>query len=165
MNEKARARFDGGQQMEKLYELVGRIGEGAYGVVNKRKSREGKGKIVAIKTMKNTREGIGIPQDAYREMTILNELKHDNIVKLERVFMSPQKCEVHLVYDYAEHDLAVTCFVIVALAICRFLSTGHHQIPPARTRKVSKSTDSSNQHYHGSGYFVPRLLRCLQFDN
>lgn len=64
-------------------------------------------KNVAIKQMLNSREGSGIPQDAYREIKILKELQHENIVKLERVFLRPDKHQIDLVYDFAEHDLTV----------------------------------------------------------
>lgn len=37
---------------------------------------------------------------------ILKELRHDNLVRLERVFTRPEKHEVDLVYEFAEHDLA-----------------------------------------------------------
>lgn len=37
---------------------------------------------------------------------ILKELRHENIVRLERVFTRPEKHEIDLVYEYAEHDLA-----------------------------------------------------------
>jgi hypothetical protein len=46
------------------------IGEGAYGVVYKARSNKDPSKYVAIKQMKSTREGVGIPQDAYREIKV-----------------------------------------------------------------------------------------------
>lgn len=46
------------------------IGEGAYGVVYKARSITNPNKFVAIKQMKSTREGVGIPQDAYREIKV-----------------------------------------------------------------------------------------------
>jgi serine/threonine protein kinase len=53
------------------FQKHGRIGEGAYGVVYKAESTNDKNhKVVAIKQMKNTREGLGIPQDAYREIKV-----------------------------------------------------------------------------------------------
>jgi serine/threonine protein kinase len=65
--------------------------------------------FVAIKQMKSTRQGVGIPQDAYREIKILKELHHENIVRLELVDSLPNDqdgASLYLVYDYAEHDLA-----------------------------------------------------------
>jgi serine/threonine protein kinase len=60
---------------------------------------------VALKKMLNHREGQGIPQDAYREIKILKELRHPHLVRLERVFARPERGEIDLVYEYAEHDL------------------------------------------------------------
>ncbi len=37
---------------------------------------------------------------------ILKELRHPNLVRLDRVFTRPEKQEVDLVYEFAEHDLA-----------------------------------------------------------
>lgn len=65
-----------------------------------------KKQYVAIKQMMNSREGQGIPQDAYREIKILKELRHENIVSLDRIFTRPDKHEVDLVYEYGDHDLA-----------------------------------------------------------
>ena len=39
-------------------------------------------------------------------LQILKELRHDSLVRLERVFTRPDKHEVDLVYEFAEHDLA-----------------------------------------------------------
>lgn len=63
-------------------------------------------KYVAIKQMMNKREGQGIPIDAIREIKVLKELRHENIVSLDRIFTRPDKQEIDLVYEYAEHDLA-----------------------------------------------------------
>mmetsp|Transcript_19068 Transcript_19068/g.36944 ORF Transcript_19068/g.36944 Transcript_19068/m.36944 type:complete len:230 (-) Transcript_19068:18-707(-) len=102
-----------------LYNLEGHIGEGAYGVVYKGVCKE-TSNVVAIKSMKTTREGFGIPMDAYREIKILKELHHKNIVHLLRVVMgeaedageanssstTSQGMSLSLVYGYAEHDLS-----------------------------------------------------------
>lgn len=116
--------------LDESYTQLGFVGEGAYGVVikaqvkNKTMNNNNNTssaststtttttttpsipEYVAIKQMMNPREGQGITQDAYREIKILKELQHENIVKLEHVYMRPVEREVDLVYDYAEHDLS-----------------------------------------------------------
>jgi cyclin-dependent kinase 8/11 len=99
------------------------IGQGAFGVVYKAFEEKNPAKFVAIKRMKSVRLGMGIPQDAYREMKILREISKivkdglstpekqgaNHIVKLERVYMSHDansNAMLNLVYNYAEHDLA-----------------------------------------------------------
>eukprot|EP00474_Spongospora_subterranea_P008933 CRZ09391.1 hypothetical protein [Spongospora subterranea] len=88
------------------------IGQGAFGKVYKAHRKDNPTKFVAIKHMNSVREGMGIPQDAYREIKVLKEISrfpHENIVTLERVFMNPRGAGdapgLSLVYDYAEHDL------------------------------------------------------------
>jgi len=45
----------------------------------------------------------GIPSTALREVALLKELNHENIVRLEEVFCSPKK--LVLVFEYVEKDL------------------------------------------------------------
>ena len=40
------------------------------------------------------------------QIKVLKELRHENIVSLDRIFTRPDKHEVDLVYEYADHDLA-----------------------------------------------------------
>jgi len=61
---------------------------------------------VAVKRMLNHREGGGIPQDAIREIKILNELHHANLIRLQTVFTRPSRLEIDLVYEYAPYDLS-----------------------------------------------------------
>lgn len=41
-------------------------------------------------------------------LKLLRELKHPNVITLQRVFLSHQDRKVWLLFDYAEHDLWVT---------------------------------------------------------
>lgn len=51
------------------FELQAKVGEGAYGTVY-RGNRRGETRKVAIKVMRFSKEGVGIPLDAYREMKV-----------------------------------------------------------------------------------------------
>jgi serine/threonine protein kinase len=63
-----------------LYKKIEKIGEGTYGVVYK--ARDSKtGQIVALKKIRLESEEEGIPSTAIREISILKELHHDNIVE------------------------------------------------------------------------------------
>lgn len=63
------------------------IGEGAYGVVYKALDRV-TNKLVALKKMRVQSEGdIGISSSTLREITLLMQLDHENVVKLENVVM------------------------------------------------------------------------------
>ncbi|KAI3410351.1 hypothetical protein GPALN_004452 [Globodera pallida] len=49
-------------------------------------------------------EGQGFSMSACREVALLRELNHPNLIKLLRVFLTTEK-RVWLLFDYAEHDL------------------------------------------------------------
>lgn len=61
------------------YEKLEKIGEGAYGVVYKAKDTE-TGEIYALKKIRIESEDEGVPSAAVREIVMLNELQHPNIV-------------------------------------------------------------------------------------
>lgn len=63
---------------------IEKVGEGTYGVVFKGKHKK-TGELVAIKKIRMDSEDEGIPSTAMREVSILKELKHPNIVALLRV--------------------------------------------------------------------------------
>jgi serine/threonine protein kinase len=62
------------------YEKLRRVGEGTYGVVYKAKDRMS-GDIVALKRIRLESEEEGIPSTAIREIALLKELQHPNVVK------------------------------------------------------------------------------------
>ena len=47
---------------------------------------------------------------------LLRELKHQNVISLQRVFLSHTDRKVWLLFDYAEHDLWVSLFRTVGLS-------------------------------------------------
>lgn len=87
--------------MEK-YQKIEKIGEGTYGVVYKAKNRAS-GEIVALKKIRLEAEDEGIPSTAIREISILKELQHGNIVRLHDVIHTDKK--LTLVFEYLEQDL------------------------------------------------------------
>lgn len=66
--------------MADKYQKVEKIGEGTYGVVYKAKNRVN-GELVALKKIRLEAEDEGIPSTAIREISILKELQHPNIVR------------------------------------------------------------------------------------
>lgn len=61
------------------YVRLEKIGEGTYGVVYKARCRDDES-IVAMKKIRLEAEDEGIPSTAIREISILRELNHPNIV-------------------------------------------------------------------------------------
>ena len=62
------------------YQKLEKIGEGTYGVVYKAKDRV-TGQIIALKRIRLEAEDEGIPSTAIREISLLKELQHPNIVR------------------------------------------------------------------------------------
>ncbi|KAK7497365.1 hypothetical protein BaRGS_00011409 [Batillaria attramentaria] len=99
-------------KVEDLFDYEGcKVGRGTYGHVYKAKKKEGleingsfaprSGHEYALKQI----EGTGISMSACREIALLRELKHQNVISLQRVFLSHTDRKVWLLFDYAEHDL------------------------------------------------------------
>lgn len=65
---------------------VEKIGEGTYGVVYKGRNKK-TGRLVAMKKIRLELEVEGVPATAIREISLLKELRHPNIVLLEDVLM------------------------------------------------------------------------------
>jgi len=87
--------------MEK-YQKIEKIGEGTYGVVYKARNRVS-GELVALKKIRLEAEDEGIPSTAIREISILKELQHPNIVRLHDVIHTDKK--LTLVFEYLDQDL------------------------------------------------------------
>ena len=64
------------------YQKLEKIGEGTYGVVYKAKDRVSE-TIIALKRIRLEAEDEGIPSTAIREISLLKELRHPNIVRYD----------------------------------------------------------------------------------
>jgi len=84
------------------YQKMEKIGEGTYGVVYKAKDRV-TGEIVALKKIRLEAEDEGIPSTAIREISLLKELQHPNIVRLFDVVHTERK--LTLVFEFLDQDL------------------------------------------------------------
>eukprot|EP01063_Lacrimia_lanifica_P023540 TRINITY_DN3110_c0_g1_i1.p1 TRINITY_DN3110_c0_g1~~TRINITY_DN3110_c0_g1_i1.p1 ORF type:complete len:308 (+),score=103.33 TRINITY_DN3110_c0_g1_i1:139-1062(+) len=84
------------------YTKLDKVGEGTYGVVYKAKDKVS-GQLVALKRMRLEVEDEGIPCSALREILLLKELKHPNIVSLIDVAHSEKK--LTLVFEFMDQDL------------------------------------------------------------
>lgn len=83
-------------------EEIQKVGSGTYGDVYKGKLK-GSSEIIAIKKIKIDLENEGIPSTALREITILRELQHPNIIELKDVICNNNK--LYLLFEFAEYDL------------------------------------------------------------
>lgn len=84
------------------YEKLEKIGEGTYGTVFKAKNKESQ-EIVALKRVRLDDDDEGVPSSALREICLLKELNHRNIVRLHDVLHSDRK--LTLVFEHCDQDL------------------------------------------------------------
>lgn len=64
------------------YEKVEKIGEGMYGVVYKARDRI-TNETIALKKIRLEQEDEGVPSTAIREISLLKEMHHGNIVRYD----------------------------------------------------------------------------------
>lgn len=62
------------------YQKLEKLGEGTYGIVYKAQNLE-TGEFVAIKKIRLEKEDDGVPSTAIREISLLKNLKHPNVVE------------------------------------------------------------------------------------
>jgi len=86
------------------FERVASIGQGAFGVVYKAKEK-GTGDMVALKKVKMQKEKEGFPLTSVREIRILMQCKHVNIVTMKEVVVGTSVDSIFIVMEYVEHDL------------------------------------------------------------
>uniref|UniRef100_A0A3Q7HQX7 cyclin-dependent kinase n=1 Tax=Solanum lycopersicum TaxID=4081 RepID=A0A3Q7HQX7_SOLLC len=84
------------------YEKVEKIGEGTYGVVYKARDRV-TNETIALKKIRLEQEDEGVPSTAIREISLLKEMQHANIVRLQDVVHSEKR--LYLVFEYLDLDL------------------------------------------------------------
>lgn len=87
------------------FEKLNRIGEGTYGVVYRARDTVSN-KTVALKKVRMEREKDGIPLSGLREISLLLNLEHKNVVKLTEVAVGKHLDSIFLVMEYCEQDLA-----------------------------------------------------------
>ncbi|XP_023145871.1 cyclin-dependent kinase-like 5 isoform X3 [Amphiprion ocellaris] len=92
---------DIGDVMNK-FEVLGIVGEGAYGVVLKCRHKE-TNEIVAIKKFKDSEENEEVKETTLRELKMLRTLKQENIVELKEAFR--RRGKLYLVFEYVEKNM------------------------------------------------------------
>ena len=95
-------------RMTKRYRKTEFLGEGQFATVFKAEDTENEDKVVAVKKIKlggkdEMRDGIN--RTALREIKLLQELRHPNIIGLRDVL--GHKSNISLIFDYMDTDLEV----------------------------------------------------------
>ena len=87
--------------MQGKYEVIGMVGEGAYGIVYKCKNLE-TGKYVAIKKFKEVDDEL-VKKTMKRELKMLQKINHPNVVEFQDAFK--RKGNLFLVFEFVEKNL------------------------------------------------------------
>lgn len=85
------------------YEDFTKIGEGTYGVVYRAKHKRSDN-LVAIKKIKVETIKEGVPSSAIREISVLKEFRHPNIIRLLEVVYEERR-RLWLVFENMQEDL------------------------------------------------------------
>ncbi|XP_076044863.1 cyclin-dependent kinase-like 4 isoform X2 [Oratosquilla oratoria] len=126
------------------YEKLSKIGEGSYGVVYKCRNKE-TGTLVAIKKFVESEDDPLIKKIALREIRMLKQLKHPNLINLIEVFRRKRK--LHLVFEYCDHTVlneleknpkgcpealvkSITYQLVQAIKFCHAGQTIHRDVKP-----------------------------------
>eukprot|EP00366_Plasmodium_knowlesi_P000737 XP_002258234.1 cdc2-related protein kinase 1, putative [Plasmodium knowlesi strain H] len=90
----------------KNYRRLNKISEGTYGAVFRAQNKKTK-KIVALKQLKDfssmRHEGFAIT--SLREISILLQMYHENILSVKEVVIGKHLNDIYLVMEYVEHEL------------------------------------------------------------
>jgi serine/threonine protein kinase len=84
------------------YEKLEKLGEGTFGVVYRAKNIYTK-EEVALKKIRKQQDEEGVPSSALREIALLKELQHVNVIRLIEVINTIRK--LTLVFEYVPKDL------------------------------------------------------------
>jgi len=84
------------------YDVLGVVGEGAYGVVLKCRNKD-TGEVVAIKKFKESEEDEVVRKTTLREVKLLRIMRHENIVQLKEAFR--RKGKLYLVFEFVEKSM------------------------------------------------------------
>ena len=84
------------------YQKMEKLGEGTYGVVYKAKDMA-TNEIIALKKIRLENEDEGVPSTAIREISLVKDCQHPNIVKLKDIVHNEKK--LYLIFEYLDHDL------------------------------------------------------------
>jgi len=96
-----------GRRSIKDYKFIKQLGEGTYGMVYKAFDTEDDN-LVAIKKVRCENEKDGFPIFVIREIKILKQLMHQNVISLKDVLVdkkSKTEASFYLVFEYMNHDL------------------------------------------------------------
>lgn len=147
--------------------IVAKLGEGTYGHVYKAISNANH-KEYALKRMKINYEEEGVPATAIREVSLLKECDHPNIIKLYEVIALPTS--LYLVLEFLDMDLRAflrrqgpyldplalrnaVCQCISGIAFCHAVRILHRDLKPQNVL-----VDATGQRYKIADFGLARAF-------
>lgn len=106
----SRRRFHGCSHVKESYTFLEKLGEGTFGEVHKAK-QNATGSLVALKKIFRHNEKEGFPITSLREIRILKELDHENVIPLLEMSVESgdraikSRGSIYMVTPYMDHDL------------------------------------------------------------
>lgn len=92
------------EAIKSKYEILQKIGSGAYGHVWKVRCKQTQS-VFAIKKVFLAFQNETDAQRVYREIALLTKLNHGNVVKLREVIASQNKDDIYLLFEFMESDV------------------------------------------------------------
>ncbi|KAK9236133.1 kinase-like domain-containing protein [Lipomyces kononenkoae] len=86
------------------FQKLEKIGEGTYGVVYKARDTTNNNRVVALKKIRLEAEDEGVPSTAIREISLLKEMRNENIVSLFNIVHADNH-KLYLVFEFLDMDL------------------------------------------------------------
>lgn len=124
------------QHVLKKYTIEDKLGKGAYGVVWRAQEKKTK-KQVAVKKIFDAFANDTDAQRTYREVIILQQLAHPNIIRILNVLPADNAKDLYLVFEFMEADLA-------AVIRANILTPTHKQFVVYQTCCALKFVHSAN---------------------
>ena len=120
----------------KRYDLLQKLGKGAYGIVWKVMDKKTRN-ILALKKIFDAFQNSTDAQRTFREIMFLQEMDHENIIKLYNVIRADNDKDIYLVFEYMETDLH-------AVIRAKILEDIHKQYVMYQTLKCLKYMHSAD---------------------
>jgi len=93
------------KNVAKKYEVLQKLGKGAYGVVWKAVDKKSRN-VIALKKIFDAFQNATDAQRTFREIMFLQELAHhENIIRLQNVLKADNDRDIYLVFEFMETDL------------------------------------------------------------
>lgn len=156
----------GRKEIKYGYTIKEKIGEGTYGVVYKAEDNLHNNRLVAMKKIRLESEEEGIPSTAIREVSILRELKHENIVQytlMAEAFLFFKPFTFRLLHvDYEKDNKLYLIFEYLDLDLKKYMDNVKGNplgFTPEHVKVIHKSEPVSCIIFSFIELFVPNPLR------